>query len=207
MPRLTGTVIHRSGGRPACRRAGHPARRNQARKLRGREILQTSENFERLFRAAGRRPLRQPGGLPLQLRCRRPVCAGHSLIPPPTPSPRQSAERAGERGFEFKNAPPLLAPFLPWGRSGRKKVGVSRACCPNRTGARTAMSARCEPPLKTSKTFAKWIARTQRSALRAFGQHALKMRPFVPGGRDLLAPARHPCVSTAFVLLFNTISR
>jgi hypothetical protein len=31
-------------------------------------------------------------------------------------------------------------------------------------------------PLKTSKIFAKWIARTQRSALRAFGQHALPSR-------------------------------
>jgi hypothetical protein len=32
-------------------------------------------------------------------------------------------------------------------------------------------------PLKTSKTFAKWIARTQRSALRAFGQRALDAAP------------------------------
>jgi hypothetical protein len=32
--------------------------------------------------------------------------------------------------------------------------------------------------LKTCQTLAKWITRTQRSALRAFGQHALKMRRF-----------------------------
>jgi hypothetical protein len=34
--------------------------------------------------------------------------------------------------------------------------------------------------LKTSKTSAKWITRTQQSALRAFGQHALKLRPAIP---------------------------
>src|SRR5450759_203173 len=49
--------------------------------------------------------------------------AGRSLTPQPTPSTRQSGERpaawrsftrAGERGFEFKNVPPLPAPLLPW---------------------------------------------------------------------------------------------
>jgi hypothetical protein len=33
------------------------------------------------------------------------------------------------------------------------------------------------PPLKTSQTLAKWITRTQRFALRAFGQYTLKLRP------------------------------
>jgi len=30
-------------------------------------------------------------------------CHGRNSTPPPTPSPRLSGERAGERGFEFRN--------------------------------------------------------------------------------------------------------
>jgi len=42
-----------------------------------------------------------------------------------TPSPRQSGERVGVRGFELENnRPPHPAPLLPWGRRGRKMAGV-----------------------------------------------------------------------------------
>src|ERR1039458_9496837 len=46
------------------------------------------------------------------------------------------------------------------------------------------------PPLKTSKTFAKWIARTQRSALRAFGQHALAPPRAIANGSRGWKPRR-----------------
>src|SRR6266540_5283516 len=52
--------VYRSGGRPACRRAGHPARRI---------LVWASPSIARSelpFRAARCRPLRQPGSLPLQ---------------------------------------------------------------------------------------------------------------------------------------------
>jgi len=46
--------------------------------------------------------------------------------------------------------------------------------------------------------------RSGRPACRYNSDASARLRP---AARDLLAPARHPCVSTAFVLLFDPMNR
>jgi len=107
----------------------------------GIQVLQTLENFERLFRAAGCRPPRQPGWLPLQLRCWRPIYAGRTRTVPPM----HDAASAWNAGFirQVCNRRVLLPD-----KSGVPVV-VSRACCPNCRAGFRACRLRSFPTSRT----------------------------------------------------------
>src|SRR5208282_3450495 len=98
----------------------------------------------------------------------------------PGPAPRAQLDTAaGERRLQPAEAqlPPFCRVNAAFRSEAFVRVGGSvKGLLPKSNGSADSHVRTFRTPLKISKILAKWITRTQRSALRAFEQHALKLR-------------------------------